>query len=130
MAGAQDEIPLMDCYTVWSGQCSSLRRVDVSSVLEYLAKSTDFCASSTIFSLDSGLRAFAKLSLHVLSVKAELAFFFLDVLGLWLRGLLSSCGEEGLLSSGGGQASHHSDVSYFGAWAIGHGASAVAALRL
>ena len=76
MAGAQDEIPLMDCYTVWSGQCSSLRRVDVSSVLEYLAKSTDFCASSTIFSLDSGLRAFAKLSLHVLSVKAELDFFF------------------------------------------------------
>ena len=129
MVGAQDEIPLMDCYTVWSGQCSSLRRVDVSSVLEYLAKSTDFCASSTIFSLDSGLRAFAKLSLHVLSVKAELDFFF------WMYwvfgcGLLSSCGEEGLLSSGGGQASHHSDVCYFGAWAIGHGASAVAALRL
>ena len=52
--------------------------------MEYLAKSTDFCANSTIFSLDLGLRAFAMLSLHVLSIKAELAFFFffLDVLGL------------------------------------------------
>ena len=86
MVGAQDEIPLMDCYTVWSGQCSSLRRVDVSSVLEYLAKSTDFCASSTIFSLDSGLRAFAKLSLHVLSVKAELDFFF------WMYWVLGCAG--------------------------------------
>ena len=39
----------------------------------------------------------------------------------------SSCGEGGLLSSGGARASHLRDFSCCGAWAVGSGASIVAA---
>ena len=47
-------------------------------------------------------------------------YLFLAVLGLHCgaRGF-SSCGEQGLLSSAGGQASHCGGSSHCGAWALG-----------
>ena len=73
--------------------------------------------------LEWGAIAFSRRYLELVFFKKIIYLFVFDCTWTWLlRGLFSSCGEQGLLSSCGVQASHCGGLSCCGAWAsvVGH----------